>query len=850
MGGPSAHGQHNKKHKTGKHESKGSRHKHKQQKEGRDILGVKARTSAAAPGKMARAQKSKAARDAKRAELIEQKRTADSAAPLVVAVLPLSASADARPLFGLVLDAAAAAGARIEPPLPAGGGVDAPMAPVSIACTKPRVRLTLLPPPKPREDPMAIVEVAKVADVVVFALSGEEGEELDEQGEMALDVLRAIGLPSVVGAVVAAWGGDDDDAGSDGMADDGTRRPKAPVPAPKSRKAARMANNVAGQMKLRAAAKKRASAVLSAALAGDHKVLSVGSEDDAVQLMRHLGSLRGANPPAWRRDRATVMVQRVDVLPDGSPDAPGASVAVEGYVRGPALDANMPLHISGVGDFSIARIESVPDPLRPPHQQRAGDADMEGAVVATPTEARESTARENVPDPEGMDTEQTWPTEEELRDAEIERALRGSKKASGPKKLVPRGTSDYQAAWILDAGEEGEDGGEGGVGGGSDGMAMDGEDEAWMEEDEGAEEEDDLVEAGRAGDDDEAGPRGVDEVRRAIEEHRAARRDAEADDAEWPDYVEAPLDVPARARFAKYRGLKSFRTSPWDPKEGLPPDYHRIFAFDNFTRTKRWAIATAHAPLEAEEAARRMPPGTYVRVLVEGVPAEGAAWLASRAGAVAAGEAPPVACFGLLPNECKLSVVHFAVHKHPRYTETVANKEELLLVTGVRAWKARPVLSTDTTGCDKHKMERFLHTGAHSVASVYAPIMYPPLPLLGFKLPAGGAGVPKLAVVGAVKSCDPDRVVLKKAVLTGYPVRVHKKRATVRFMFHNPEDVRWFTPVELWTRHGRRGRIKEPVGTHGTMKCLFDGPVLQRDSVCCSLYKRAFPKWPEDMTFP
>lgn len=29
----------------------------------------------------------------------------------------------------------------------------------------------------------------------------------------------------------------------------------------------------------------------------------------------------------------------------------------------------------------------------------------------------------------------------------------------------------------------------------------------------------------------------------------------------------------------------------------------------------------------------------------------------------------------------------------------------------------------------------------------------------------------------------------------------------------------WMQPVDVWTKLGRRGRIKEPVGTHGTVSC-------------------------------
>lgn len=60
-------------------------------------------------------------------------------------------------------------------------------------------------------------------------------------------------------------------------------------------------------------------------------------------------------------------------------------------------------------------------------------------------------------------------------------------------------------------------------------------------------------------------------------------------------------------------------------------------------------------------------------------------------------------------------------------------------------------------------------------------------------------------------------------------------------MFFNGDDIRWFKPVEIWTKYGMTGHIKEPRGTKGYMKCLFDGFIKNHDTVCMSLYKRQYP---------
>ena len=153
-----------------------------------------------------------------------------------------------------------------------------------------------------------------------------------------------------------------------------------------------------------------------------------------------------------------------------------------------------------------------------------------------------------------MDAEQTWPTDGEIQEAQNNLANKAR------KVRVPKGTSSYQAAWIMD--DEVEDEEE---------DVCEDEDQNQMdwdhipgfyknEKQEDDEEEYEVIDINKnegaattIGDDDRDLLDGDEEQRQYLEYMKEKQKEKESrEDAEFPDEVDTPQDVDARVRFQRY----------------------------------------------------------------------------------------------------------------------------------------------------------------------------------------------------------------------------------------------------------------------------------------------------------
>lgn len=704
-------------------------------------------------------------------------------APRNVAVIPLCPDGDATAAVRALNESL-----DIEQEVPIGSSR------VSVDRFKQKLQYTALP-----RDLTACVDAARVADFVVLILSADV--EVDDLGELILRSVESQGLSTLFTVVQGL-----DQAGP-----------------------AKQRNSVLDSLR----------SYITHFHPEQHKLYSLDNRVECSNLIR---SLCSTTPKGikWRDERSWMLVEDVKFA-----DSEEASTVLTGVVRGKGLKADRLLQVGDWGAFKIEKITAAPLSKRGKNTEEGVSIDTE-ETLAIPTEDQDDLAdlapeKAFMDDADGdidlddatsvapstkkgvlLDDHHYFSEDEEFKPIDLMR--------------VPKGTSKYQAAWYLDD-DVSDDGSEM-----TDlDMKEDEEEEAPAEPQDGMEGlvGDSMTEGGRS-----EYPRSEkfeeldeDEDAAQLASYRERKRDEAEEDLEFPDEIELAPNVLARERLARYRGLKSLRTSPWEQDEDRahePEEWRRLLQVQNYQAARSLA--------KNEALVGGVQPGTRVHIYIKGVSAEARQTY---------DPARPVSLFSLLRHEQKRTAVNFLINLSSDYNRPIKSKEELIMQCGPRRFIIKPLFSLGgNTPNDVHKYCRYLHPGQSAVATFMAPVTWGSVPALFYRRSKpdeerdeDDPDLP-LTLIGTGTSLAPstNRVVAKRVVLTGHPYHIHKRIVTIRYMFFNREDVEWFKALPLWTKRGRGGFVKEPLGTHGYFKATFDGHINPQDTIGVSLYKRVWPR--------
>lgn len=558
------------------------------------------------------------------------------------------------------------------------------------------------------------------------------------------------------------------------------------------------------------------------------RMSSLDSPSDCSNLVRRIctASTRGIR---WRDDRSWMLVDNVNWTPN-SDGATTAAVSLSGIIRGKSLNPDRLVHVPGWGDFQISAVRQL---ARQGQKRKADEMDADGPIQQWKPTADQDELAELAPEQAEMhDVTSTVATNEHkgvLLDDHHYFSDDNSHIPPPPKKL-PKGTSNYQAAWFL---EDVSD---------SDSDILDEDDgDVNMDADDALGPEDGVLPVRGSDAMTEAGPseypesemhEDVDdeEEARQLSEFRASRKREAEEDLEFPDEIELHPNAVARERLAKYRGLKSLRTSEWNHVEDQPYeplDYKRLLQVADYKKSYSAALK--------ESLAGDVLAGTRVEIELQNVPLS----LAS--------SPAPSSMFSLLRHEHKHAVINLNLTLHSDLEAPIKSKDELVVQIGHRRLVVNPVFSAaGQTPNDVHKFDRFMHPGRTAIATFTGPLTWGSVPVLVFRreAPSSSTSPSTLRLIGSATTMAPSssRVIAKRIILTGHPFKIHKKLVTVRYMFFDRADVLWFAALPLFTKRGRQGFIKEPLGTHGYFKATFDGKINPMDAVGVSLYKRVWPR--------
>lgn len=551
----------------------------------------------------------------------------------------------------------------------------------------------------PERDLVSLLDAVKVSDIVIFITNIDDSEEAccDNLGDITMSCIRNIGVSGLCGWIQCI-----------------------------------KHNKNENEMT------KYGKRLLETEFGNGIKIIN---QNKQYQITLTLSTL-STTPLGFRKLRSYLLGDNINIVNNNK------EMEISGYLRGSLLYLYSIIHITGVGNFNIKSVEKMNDPYSRNNRKSgggssSGEEESNGKIyIADESQypSLNSLNKKENDDEYDMENEQTWPTVEELMEADKERK-KLEKERLQEEYLYPEEVSESEN----ENDEENEN------------------------------ENDDEID-------------NEEEKKKKLEK----RKEEEQNERDFADEVDTPSDIPARYRFMKYRGLESMRSSEWDPKENLPKEYNHLFEFENFIETEKRILneneklynnlvyggifanngkkdekksngsgsgsemmeIDNEEEVEVEESELEknyISPNCYVRITL---------LINNNETIEKLKKLNVLILSSLFEHEEKMSVIHCRIQRNAVlnmninnnnsttnpankngllfYNDPVKSKDLMEIHNGFRREKCKPIFSENNLNSDKHKFIRYLNDNGYYICTYYGYISFQPCPVLLFHLNEDG----------------------------------------------------------------------------------------------------------------